>query len=309
MALHRPSGRWHLGLGLSLITVCMWGALPIALKITLQEMDGLTITWYRFFVAALLLGSYLGARRQIPSLRGRAPAVYLLLVLAILGLGCNYVFYILGLFRVSPGAAQVLIQLAPALSMLGFLVVFKERFSAIQWSGLVVMTSGMLLFFHNKLVEILTTFGDYSVGAVLITLAALTWAIYALAQKQLLNAMSSAEILIVVYCGSTLLLLPSAEPATILQLGDLHLGLLAFCAVNTLVAYGAFSEALSHWEASRVSAVISLTPMATLLLTGIGSALWSEVVPPEELTGLAWAGAVLVVTGSMMTALGRPASV
>jgi len=124
MALHRPSGRWHLGLGLSIITVCMWGVLPIALKITLQEMDGFTLTWYRFLVAAIVLGAYLAARRQLPRLRGHGGTDYLLLLLVVLGLGSNYVLYILGLSRISPGAAQVLIQLAPAMAMLGSLFFF-----------------------------------------------------------------------------------------------------------------------------------------------------------------------------------------
>ena len=308
MALHRPSGRWHLGLGLSIITVCMWGVLPIALKITLQEMDGFTLTWYRFLVATIVLGAYLAARRQLPRLRGHGGTDYLLLLLVVLGLGSNYVLYILGLARISPGAAQVLIQLAPAMAMLGSLFFFKERFSRIQWSGLFIMASGMVLFLHNKLGEVLFNLGEYALGVAFIFLAAFTWAVYALAQKQLLNVLSSGGVLIFVYCGSTLLLLPAAAPAKILELGNLRLGLLAFCALNTLIAYGAFSEALAHWDASRVSAVISLTPLATLVMGRMGSALFPEVVPPEQITRLAYTGALLVVAGSMMIALQRPPS-
>ena len=66
MRMHHPSGRWRLGLGLSLLTVFMWGLLPIALQITLEAMDGYTITWYRFMASAVLLGSYLSLRRGLP---------------------------------------------------------------------------------------------------------------------------------------------------------------------------------------------------------------------------------------------------
>ncbi|MEW6443654.1 MAG: DMT family transporter [bacterium] len=305
MALHRPTGRWQLGLSLSLLTACMWGALPIALDVTLERMDALTITWYRFVVSAVLLGSYLAARGQLPGLRGHPSSVYLLLLVAVLGLGSNYVLYILGLERTSPEAAQVMIQLAPASAMLGFLFFFRERFSRIQWLGLLVMASGMLLFLHDRLGEVFLGLGRYTAGVALLGAAAVTWAAYALAQKQLLHFMSSAAVLVVIYCGSTLLLLPGAAPAQILDLGPLRLWLLAFCALNTIVAYGAFSEALAHWEASRVSAVISMTPLATLLMAGIGSALWPQVVPAEELSPLACAGAVLVVAGSMAAALGK----
>jgi len=303
--MHHPSGRWRLGLCLSLLTVFMWGLLPIALQITLERMDGCTITWYRFMASAVLLGCYLALRRGLPGLRGQGSIVLILLAVATLGLGGNYVLYILGLSYTSAGSAQVLIQLAPAMTMLGALVVFRERFAKVQWFGLFVLASGMALFFHDRLGEILGGAGDYSLGMILIFLAAVAWAIYALAQKQLLSVMSSAGVMLVVYVGSTLLLFPVASPQTLQNLGTLRLWLLVFSAFNTLIAYGAFSEALAHWEASRVNAVLSLTPIATLLMIHLGSALWPAVVASEPLSVLSGAGATLVVAGSMTIALTR----
>jgi len=305
MRRHHPSGRWRLGLGLSLLTVFMWGLLPIALQITLEEMDGYTITWYRFMAAAVMLGSYLALRRGLPGLRGHRSIVLVLLAAVTLGLGGNYVLYILGLSYTSAGSAQVLIQLAPAMAMLGALVVFRERFAKAQWFGLFVLASGMVLFFHNRLGEMLGETRNYSLGMLLILLAAIAWAIYSLAQKQLLTEMSSAAVLLVVYTGSTILLLPAASPGSVLALAPLPFWLLVFAALNTLIAYGAFSEALAHWEASRVNAVLTLTPIATLLMIRIGSALWPGVVASEPLTVLSGVGAILVVAGSMTIALAQ----
>jgi drug/metabolite transporter (DMT)-like permease len=303
MELHRPSGRWRLGLVLSLLCVFLWGVLPIALKILVQVMDPYTITWYRFLVAGSLLGSYLAARRKLPRLRGNRSVVFVLLILATLGLGGNYVLYISGLAYISPGAAQVLIQFAPALAMLGFLVFFRERFSIAQWLGLIVLAAGMLLFFHNRLDEIFFDFGADTKGACLIVLAAVSWAIYALAQKQLLHGMTSPAVLVVVYVGSMLFLIPAAAPQAFLKLDTLSFWLLVFCSLNTLVAYGSFSEALAHWEASRVSAVLSLTPLATLFMARAASLLWPDVVVSEDISFLSAVGAFLVVVGSMIIAL------
>jgi drug/metabolite transporter (DMT)-like permease len=284
----------------------MWGLLPIALQITLEEMDGYTITWYRFMVAALLLGSYLAVRGGLPRVRDKGPIVAILLTLATLGLGGNYVLYILGLSYTSAGAAQVLIQLAPAMAMVGALVFFRERFVKAQWLGLVVLASGMAFFFHNRLDEIFWQAGGYSLGLFLILLAAIAWAVYALAQKQLLSVMSSPGVLVVVYVGSTLLLLPAASPESVLHLSSLCFWLLVFSAANTLIAYGAFSEALAHWEASRVNAVLSLTPIATLLMIRLGSTLWPEIVASEQINAVSGLGAALVVVGSMTIALTQP---
>ena len=145
-------------------------------------------------------------------------------------------------------------------------------------------------------------FGNYALGAGLIVLSAIGWAAYAMAQKQLLTVMSSASILLVVYTGSAILLIPMAAPESVLNLSPIGFWLLIFSAANTLIAYGSFSEAMAHWEASRVSAVLALTPIATLLFVWLASSIWPHLMTPEGLDGLAIFGAILVVTGSMMPA-------
>jgi drug/metabolite transporter (DMT)-like permease len=268
-------------------------------------MDGYTITWYRFTAAALLLGTYLAVRGGLPKIKGQGLSVWVLLAIVTLALGGNYVLYILGLSYTSAGTAQVLIQLAPAMAMVGALIFFRERFVKAQWLGLFVLASGMALFFHNRIDEIIGHAGGYSLGLLLILLAAIAWAIYALAQKQLLSVMSSPSVLVVIYVGSALFLLPAASPRSVLGLSPLRFWLLVFSALNTLIAYGAFSEALEHWEASRVNAVLSLTPIATLLMVRIGSTLWPEIVASEQITVVSGVGALLVVVGSMTIALAQ----
>ena len=49
---------------------------------------------------------------------------------------------------------------------------------------------------------------DYSVGALLVLSAAIVWASYALAQKQLLNVASSTGIMLVLYGIGVIVLLP-----------------------------------------------------------------------------------------------------
>jgi drug/metabolite transporter (DMT)-like permease len=93
-----------------------------------------------------------------------------------------------------------------------------------------------------------------------------------------------------------------ATPSRIVQLPPLGLGMLLFCAGNTLVGYGAFSNALHHWEASRVSAVLSLTPLATLGFTVLGATLAPEWIQTEPVSAWTLAGAATVVGGSLLGA-------
>jgi drug/metabolite transporter (DMT)-like permease len=80
--------------------------------------------------------------------------------------------------------------------------------------------------------------------------------------------------------------------------------LLGFAALNTLVAYGAFAESLAHWEASRVGAVLALSPLATLALAALVPFPWPGPTPPAGLGAASWLGALLVVAGSALASLG-----
>ncbi|MBW4682882.1 MAG: DMT family transporter [Microcoleus vaginatus WJT46-NPBG5] len=305
MQLHQTSGRWRLGLALSLITVFLWGILPIALTVTLQALDVYTVTWFRFLLSFTVLVIYLAARQQLPAPQKLRSMPLGLLAIAIIFLAINYLLFQQGLIQTSPANAQVLVQLAPVLLGLGGLVVFKERYTLRQWAGVAVLTSGFSLFFHEKLRNLITNPTQYLAGSGLIVIAAATWAVYALAQKQLLHKLPSASIMLMIYAGCTLVFSPFAAPKQILTLSHLHLGMLLFCALNTALAYGAFAESLEHWEASRVSAMLALTPVVTLMSIWVVSFLAPNLIPPERLTILGLMGAILVVCGSITIALGK----
>jgi drug/metabolite transporter (DMT)-like permease len=137
----------------------------------------------------------------------------------------------------------------------------------------------------------------------MVVLAAVVWAVYALAQKQLLMKLGSMQILLVIYIGATLLLWPFAHPSQLARLDAAQAGLLAYCALNTVVAYGSFAEALAHWEASRVSAVLAVTPLLCLGVVAVVHALWPAMLAPEPMSMVGWAGAALVVVGSTTVSL------
>ncbi len=294
---------WRSGLYLTLATVACWAVLPVALKALLVYMDPWTITWYRFLVAAVVLGGWLLVSGGLPR-RGRvAVPVAALLVVAVLGLVGNYVLYLLGLSHIEPGSAQVVIQLAPMFLLLGGLFIFGEPFRKRQWLGLSVLVTGLLVFFHDRLDLLASPEAGPGKGVALIVAAAVAWACYGLAQKKLGASLSPAVVLVVVYVAAVPLLLPAARPAAILELDGPALGLLAFSSANTLVAYGCFAEAIKAWEASRVSAVLAITPLATLGVVALAHRWFPGHVAPQPLDALAFAGALMVVAGSATTAL------
>jgi drug/metabolite transporter (DMT)-like permease len=303
--MHQSSGRWHLGLGLSLVTVFLWGVLPLALTITLQALDVFTVVWFRFFTAFIVLAIYLFSQKKLPTLAELRASSWQLLLIATLGLAGNYFLFTQGLALTASANAEVIIQLAGVLLSCGGLVIFHERYTLSQWLGVAVLTLGFALFFHAQLANLITAQGKYLLGSGLIVLGAIVWAIYALSQKQLLQSLTSEKIMLIIYGGCALLFTPLAKIKTIFNLDSFHFTNLLFCAFNTLIAYGAFAESLQHWPASRVSAVIALAPIITLISVWLISVISPDIIPPENISLTGIIGAFLVVSGSISIALGK----
>ncbi|WP_443191345.1 DMT family transporter [Pseudomonas indica] len=302
--MHISSGRWLYGLSLALLTAVLWGILPIKLKEVLQVMDPITVTWYRLLVSGSLLLAYLAATRRLPRFRPLGRKGAWLVTAAIAGLTANYVLYLIGLKLLSPGTTQLVIQVAPILLLISSLFIFRERFSLGQGIGLAILLVGFGLFFNQRLGELLTSLTAYTAGVLTVLLAAFVWTFYGLAQKQLLTVWNSLQVMMVIYLGCALLITPWALPLQVLELSPLQGWLLLACCLNTLVAYGAFAEALAHWEASRVSATLAITPLVTFGSVALAASLWPDHVQPEQINTLAYGGALLVVLGSALTAIG-----
>ncbi|HFB67205.1 MAG TPA: DMT family transporter [Aeromonadales bacterium] len=305
--MHQITHRWKLGLILSLTTAVMWGLLPIAIKELLKTMDPWTITFYRFFGATVLMGLYLLRKKQLPRLKQFTRPLIGLLSICIIGLCANYIFFLFGLALTTPTTTQVLIQLAPMILLFGGLFIFKERFSFPQWLGFMLFFVGLLLFFNKKLIIIFQGSGDYALGVFYIIIASVTWAAYALAQKQLLKDFSSIAIMFMILTVGSFGFFSIAQLNQIYQLNMLGLGMLIFSSLNTAIAYGAFAEALNHWEASRVSAILSLTPVITVISLELLSTFFHGYFQMEKLSWLTISGILVVVVGSMLTALGKKA--
>ena len=298
--LHTPTGNWKYALLLSLFSALLWGILPIALKAMMSYMDPYTITWYRFLFAGIVSFSILSCKKGIPHLRGTNNKIVITLLIAAIGLCGNYILYLLGLTRTGPGAAQVLIQLAPILLILGGVTIFKEDFSIQQVIGLICILIGFGLFFQHRVQEIFTSLTEYTLGIILIIGSAVTWAVYALAQKQLLKLFNSQQILLLIFSFGTIFLLPTADPGTLLGLDLTGIILLAFCSANTVIAYGCFAEALEHWEASRVSAILAIVPLLTLVFMELVIPVYPELLSSEEITWVSFLGALVVVVGTVI---------
>jgi drug/metabolite transporter (DMT)-like permease len=289
---------------LALLAALCWGLLPLALHIVVPVLDTCTITWCRFLFAGIVIGLFLARRGALPRPWKLAPPLRALLPVAVLGITLNYTLFVVGLDLSSPETSQVVAQTASLFLLFGGVIVYREHFSRLQWLGAALLVAGLILFFNRRLPLLFAGGSRLGLGVLLLLTGSLSWAIYSLAQKRLLREWSSAQVLWLLFAGGALLLTPLAHPQKLRLLDTAQAWALAFCCLNTVVAYGAYAEAMHLWQVARVGATVAVSPLftsgATLLAAGW---LLPDVVPeiPNLLTLIGVAG---VVGGSALCALG-----
>ncbi len=294
------------GILLALTTAMCWGALPIAMKQVLTDMEPYTVVWFRFLMASIGLLLILAPRGQLPRLRLFAGWRWLLLlVIATAGLLGNFIFFSSSLQYLSPTASQVIGQLSPVGMMLASVLILKERMRITQVIGAGMLVFGLLMFFNTSLIEIFTRLTDYTLGVILGVCAAMVWVSYGVAQKVLLRRLASQQILFLLYVLCTMALTGVTKPSAVMNLSGWQIACLLFCGVNTLVGYGALAEAMARWQAAQVSAIVTLTPLFTLFFSDLLALVWPDYFAPPVLNAIGYLGAFVVVAGAMFSAIGH----
>ncbi|GAA0857352.1 DMT family transporter [Aliiglaciecola litoralis] len=296
--------RWD-GFLLSLVTAVLWGILPVFLQISLQVLDSMSITWVRFVFAAVFVFVFLLLKGALPNIWRQLPRAQLILLVASLALVANYVANVKSLEYVNPETVQVVMQIAPILLMVGGVVFYKEQFKRLELAGAACLFLGLGLFFSPKLSSLLSTESAYNTGILLVVFAAVSWVGYALLQKVLLRSFTSKQLTLLIYCIGIVVLTPFIDLTNLVNINRIQTFALIFCCLNTVIAYGCFTEALNIWSASKVSAVVASGPVFTFISVAIAERLLPEQFAMIKLDWVVILGACCVVIGSMTTALAK----
>lgn len=292
-----------LGFIFALTTAMAWGSLPIALQQVLNAMSMQTIVWFRFVVATGALAIFLGLAKKLPKLSDLNRYFFGLVILGIIGLSGNFSLFNTSLKFIEPSVAQIFIHFSSFAMLFCGIVIFKEKLGLHQKIGLVILIIGLILFFNER-AEQLFAINIYSIGVFLSLSASLIWVTYGLAQKLLLRRFNSQQILLMIYTGCALVFTPFVEVEQVQNLNTFTLVCFIYCCLNTLIGYGSYAEALNRWDVAKVSVVITLVPLFTILFAHLLHFIYPQHFTAPELNTLSYIGAFIVVLGAMISAIG-----
>lgn len=287
------------GILFATLTAVLWGFLAIALKVAVSKIDPFTIVWFRFTLAfTTLFFIFFYKNQQKLSILYKPP---LLLIVAALFLGLNYLGFLTGIQKTSPNSAQVVMQIGPVILALIGVLVFKERIVKRQAFGFVLAFVGLFLFYRQQITA-MTSKDLFNEGMMWIFIGAFSWVIFAVLQKRLVARYQPQQLNLMLYGLPAFVYVFLAEPASLSSISWPYWLLLVFLGLNTLLAYGALAEALKFTDANTVSVILICNPIITIVamwILGNYDIPWLEkdVISPESLlfAALVLGGAVMAV--------------
>jgi len=297
----KPNKR--VGLFLLTVAVLILGTLPLILKLLVQVVDPVTLTWFRFTGSATIL-AVLGRRGIFDDLKSNCSRRGVALALTTsAGLTGNYVFFMMGLQYLSPSTVHIVLQVAPFLVLAGGIVFFREPLTLkLSW-GVLLLAIGSALFFNQRYEEIqLGT--DFVIGVGIALISAFGWATFFLTQKALHPTMRSSTILFCCCSAGGIALLPFASYASLALLDDRLLIFLLCSTVATVIGYTSISTATRTIAATTMGLALATIPLVTMFAMMV-LANSIEGLTQENLNATAILGAMLVVVGLMIGTSGR----
>jgi drug/metabolite transporter (DMT)-like permease len=276
--------------------------LAIALKLTADFTDPVTLTWFRFMVAGVIVFILQKRSNKLVQFQTLSKKEWLRLALAATFLIINYTCYAWSLVYLTPEASQLCMQISPLFLSVGGLIFFKEYISRMQWLCFACLFAGLVIFFHpvvaggaeQETATLIT-------GMLIILVSSLSWCSYALIQKSLFSRLDSSNILLFIYLFAMVVMLPVSSPSGLTQLSAEDILVVLFCCLNTVIAYGSFAQALRYWETVQVSSVIAMTPVVTFIMVGICVAMnwWPDMIHAASADWLSLAGMAIVVLSAI----------
>ena len=291
------------GVFFALVTAFLWGFLAIVLKVSLTTLSPVVVTWIRFVIAFILLSSYLIFKRPGSFKIFSHPP--LLLIVAAVCLGLNYIGFISGINLTTPGIAQIFIQTGPVLLAISGFIFFKEKATTRQIIGLLLVFGGLAVFYRNQILELAEDVNRYQMGVLWTVFGAVMWASYAVIQKKLVKTYDPLELNLVLFGLPAIGYLPLVNFKLLNAASLPEWGILLFLGCNTLLAYGSLAYAFKYLEANKVSVIITLNPIITITAMGILAILNVDWIVHEKFTLISLIGASLVISGATLTILGK----
>lgn len=284
--------------GRLVLMALFWGGAFIAGRVAAHEMAPAAAALWRYAIASVaLVAASLAIDGGLPRLSGREwGAVFLLGCTGVLVFNLCFMY---GLARTSASRGALIMALNPAFTLLGSVLVFRERLTRNKLLGVAVALAGVVIVLGRGDPRQLFT-GGLGMGDVILFGCPLSWAVYTLAARHLLPGRSALAVTTyAAILGTALLAIATALIGDLTSLPGTWRAWLAVAFIGlcgTALAFVWFYDGVLSIGAARTAVFINLVPVFAIAL---GVFLLGE---PLEASTLA--GGTIVIAGVLL--INRP---
>ena len=268
-------------------------------RAAVATVEPFTLAFWRWLIATLIMLPIVAGslRRHAAGLLHMVP---LLLVLGVLGMMICGAGVYFGLSHTTATNATLIYTTSPALIVLFEMILGRRPFSALQFAGIALATSGIAVIVSRGDLAGLATTG-FNPGDIVILVAAISWAVYSiLLHDARLRALPGRVVFAAIAAAGTLVLTP-----TWLFEGSVHGflpptadGWAAIVALAVMPSVGAF---LSYqWLVREVGAMRTGMALYFMPIVGVGLA---AIFLGESIHSYHLAGTLLTIGGVVLATL------
>jgi len=271
---------------------------PIAAKFVVNEIPPLTLAFFRFGIANILLIITLLIRR--PTFKIEKKHYFWFFWLGILVIPLNQFFFMKGISYSSASHSGVIYSCTPLFAYLIAIIRKNEVFNLKKLLIISLTIIGIIIIFYENLKSTVLVNKDIIKGDALLVFAVLSWAMYLSFSKELVEKYGALVTSTIAFSIGNILYLPiffsdvkNFDPSRITTLG-----VLGFIHLTILVAFG------SYFIFSYSTKVIPVSTLTTFLNSSpIITVFFSYLLLNESLTVLFLIGAMVTISGVYLSQL------
>lgn len=283
---------------LSIVAIA-WAGSFIFIKVGLSEIPPITLAFIRFTIAFPVMGVLTlltGANKstQLQLKRDFLPFS----ILALTGVTILYIFQFYSLKFTTASTGSILINTTVIFMAILSAIFLKEKLSGRKIAGIIIAFFGLFIVISNFTFDVFTINAQELLGGVLMIAAAISWAVYSIYSKKMLQSHSPMVTTTIVFGLGALYLMPFTlleSPLSVITeitwLG--WASILYLSLICSVFAYVAWNRALSRLETVKAGMFIYFIPVITSVL--------SYFLLGEEITLATTIGGVLVLIGVYLT--------
>jgi len=275
------------------LAMIFWSFSFIWFKIANETFRPVTIVFMRLIIAIIILTTYLYLKKKFVKIRKEDRKLFLML--AVFEPFLYFLGESFGLTYVSATVGSVIISTIPVIATIGAWLIFRERLRIINYAGIIISFTGVLIFVLNKGGGL--TFNVK--GLALLLLAVFSATGYNLTLSRLVGNYGPVFIVNVQNIIGAILFLPvfliselkyfpsgSFEPRSFLPV--LELAFFASCGAFILFAFS-----MRHMGVTKANVFTNFIPVFT--------AIFSFFILGDKLTAQNIAGMIIVIAGLIMS--------